>query len=96
MSKPYRNRAMRNLKSAGYSAAKITGTAASKSAVGVFKWAATDHTGLNYELDANMGFAESVSYLFRQFFIALVAAAFTGIWVFILIVFVLPYLIVRG
>ncbi len=98
MPKPYRNRAMRNLTSAGYSAARITGRAASKSAVDVFKWGASDRTGLNYALDAmpTMGFVDSVRYLFRHFLISAGVAVFTGVWAFILIAFILPYLIFGG
>ncbi len=39
------NRSMRNLSSAGWQAAKFTGRAADKAAVGLFKWAVTDHMG---------------------------------------------------
>ncbi len=46
MASPYRKRAIRNFSSAGNSVVKFTGRAVSKTAVGLFKWATTDHTGL--------------------------------------------------
>ncbi len=42
----FRSLGIRNLKSAGNSAVKFTGRAASKTAVGLFKYAATDHLGM--------------------------------------------------
>ncbi len=47
MAKPYRTRSMRNLGSAGYSAAKLTVGTVDKAAVGLFKWATTDNSGIN-------------------------------------------------
>ncbi len=40
------NHSMRNLSSAGWQSAKFTGRTAGKGAVGLVRWAATDHLGM--------------------------------------------------
>jgi hypothetical protein len=50
MAKPYGNRnnhAMRNLRSAGSDAARFTAKTTGKAAVGLFRWASTDHSGMS-------------------------------------------------
>jgi hypothetical protein len=89
------NRAIRNLQSAGNSAAKFTGSTTGKAAVGLFRWATTDHSGMGRALDnmPSMGFFNSVRYVLMHFLIAVVGAVLTGALVFILIAYGVPFLI---
>ncbi len=74
----FRSLGIRNLKSSGNSVAKFTGRAAGKTAVGLFKYAATDHLGLGdvlpfltyqkkiipkgYNLSSAIAFAHQLNY----------------------------------
>ncbi len=80
MTNPYKKRALRNLSSAGYSAAKFTGDTTSKAIVGLSRWVVTDHTGMGRALDnmPKMGFVDSAQYLFKHFLIAVLGALLTG------------------
>lgn len=79
------------LKSVSRSAAKI----ADKSATGLFRWATTEHTGLSQRLSSmpNMGFIDTVKFIFLQLAISILAAIVTGVLVFILIAYGIPLLI---
>lgn len=89
------SRAMRNLTSAGRTAARFTGRAAEKTAVGLFRWATTDHSGLGRALDRmpDMGFLDSMKYILVHILIAIVAAIVGGIWIFVLIGYGIPFLL---
>lgn len=56
------SRATRNLRSAGWDAAKFTARTADKAAVGLFRWATTDHSGMRKAFDnmPSMGFIDTV------------------------------------
>ena len=58
------NRAARNLRAAGGDAAKFAGRATEKAAVGLFRWATTDHygTGDAFDRAAGMGFFEGLKH----------------------------------
>jgi len=79
MTKPSRKRhqrAMRNLRSAGWEAAKFTGDTTSKAIVGLSRWVVTDHTGMGRALDnmPKMGFVDSAKYILKHFLIAVFGA----------------------
>lgn len=63
-----------------------------KTAVGLFRWAATDHTGMAQALEdmPPMGFLDELKYIFMQFLCAMASAVFTGIWIFVLIAYGMP------
>jgi len=65
------NQGMRNLQSAGKQAAKFTGGVTEKAAVGLFRWATTDHNGMGRALSnmPSMEFFVTIGYVFRQFVI---------------------------
>jgi hypothetical protein len=86
---------IRNLKSAGNSAAKFTHNVTEKAAVGLFRWATTDHSNMGKALAnmPSMGFMDSLRYIFRQFLSAIFGAVLTGILAFVLIAFVIPFLL---
>lgn len=87
-------KAMRNLQSAGWSAAKLTGRTTERAAVGLFRWAATDHSGMGRAL-ANMptiGLLDTIGFIFRQFLYAMAGAVLTGVWVFLLVAYGIPFL----
>jgi len=90
-----RSSGMRNLRSAGWTAAKFTGRTTEKAAVGLFRWATTDHYGTREAFDraAGMGFLEGLKYILLQLVIAIVAAALTGLWIGLLIAFGIPFLL---
>ncbi len=95
MAKTYSSRGMQNLRSAGWTAAKFTGRATEKAAVGLFRWAATDHTGMSSALEymPPMGFLETLKYILMQFLITVAISVLTGLWVFVLIAYGIPFLI---
>ena len=63
-----------------------------KAAVGLFRWAATDHSGMGKALERMppMGFLDELKTIFMHFLIAVAGAVLTGIWIFTLIAYVLP------
>lgn len=102
MAKTYRNpssnirsNGMRNLRSAGSSAAKFTGRTAEKSVVGLASWATTDHSGMGRALSniPSMGLLDTLGYIIKQFLIAVAGAVLSGALVFLLIAFGIPLLI---
>lgn len=68
---------------------------ASRAAVGLFRWAATDHTGLASALARmpRMGFIDELRYILFHLIIGICGAVLTGLWVFVLIAFGIPFLI---
>ena len=101
MARPRRNQGMRNLRSAGLSlansTARITGRTTEKAAVGLFKWAVTDHTGMGRAMSnlplLGLGFIGSIKYILSSFLIAIAGAVLTGVWIFLLIGYGIPFLI---
>jgi len=65
-----------------------------KAAVGLFRWAATDHSGMSKVLEhmPAMGFLDELRTIFMHFLISVAGAVLMGIWVFTLIAFVAPLL----
>ena len=68
-----------------------------KVAVGLFRWAATDHSGMSKALECMppMGFLDELKTIFMHFLISVVGAILTGGWIFALFAYVIPHLIVR-
>ena len=89
------NSAARNLRTAGGNAAKFAGRATGKAAVGLTRWAATDHYGMGKAFDqaSKMGFFEGLGYILLRFVLALVGSALTAILIVLLIFFVIPFLL---
>ena len=89
------NSAVRNLKSAGWTAARVTGRATEKATVGLFRWATTDHSGMSKALEnmPSMGFLDTFMYILMQFLVAVVGAVLTGVWIYVLIGYGIPFLI---
>ena len=90
-----RNNGMRNLQSAGKSAARFTHHVTEKAAVGLFRWMVTDHYGMSRALQ-NMpllGFLDTAKYILMHFLITVAGAVLTGIWVFVLVAYGIPYLL---
>lgn len=89
------SRPMRNVTSAGWTAARFTGRAAEKAAVGLFRWVTTDHSGLGRALDRmpRMGFVDSVKYVLVHFLIAVVTAIVGAIWIYVLVAYGIPFLL---
>ena len=98
MTKPSRKRnqrAMRNLQSAGWEAAKFTGDTTSKAIVGLSRWVVTDHTGMGRALDnmPKMGFVDSAKYMLKHFLIAVFGTLLGGALIFLFIAYGIPLLI---
>lgn len=85
---------LRNLQSAGRTAAKLTGRTSGKAAVGLSRWATTDHTGIGRSLlnMPSMGFVDSIRYIIMHFILSVLGAGLTGILVFLLIAYGIPFL----
>ena len=86
---------IRNLKSAGSSVAKFTGRTTGKAAVGLFKWAATDHSGMNDALGSmpKMGLLDTLHFIGMLLLIRVAGAILGGIWIFLLVAYGIPYLL---
>lgn len=93
---------MRNLRSAGWDAAKFTGRTTEKAAVGLARWATTDHsgTGKAFENMPSMGFIETIGYILMIFFFAMVniviyvaGVLLTLWWCYLLILYGIPFLL---
>ena len=71
-------------------AANFTG----KAATSTFKCATTDHLDMSRVfLDMpSMGFLSTLKYIFMQFMFVVVTAVITGIWVFLLVAYGIPFL----
>lgn len=95
MAKPARNRAMRILKSAGYSVAKFTGRVSEKASVGLFRWATTDHSGVNDILGRmpRMGMLDTLRFIFEIFLVTAAHAIWDGILIYLAIAYGIPYLL---
>jgi hypothetical protein len=63
-------------------------------AVGLFRWAATDHSGMSKTLEhiPSMGYLYELKTIFMHFLIAVAGAVLMGGWVFTLFAYVLPLL----
>ncbi len=90
MVSPYKKRAMRNFSSAGNSVVKFTGNAVRKTAVGLFKYAATDHLDMQgaYErIPPGIGVVETLWQILIQLLVRLVAIAITAVIFLVVILF---------
>jgi hypothetical protein len=63
-----------------------------KTAVGLFRWAATDHSGTGRMLDnmPPMGFIDTMKFIAMHLLITIVGAFMTGIMVFFLVAYGIP------
>ena len=95
MARNPRSRSMNTHRSSAWKAAQTAGRITEKAAVGLFRWATTDHTGFSESLRhiPPMGAGETFKYILMHFLIAVVVAVVNGVWVFVLIAFVLPFLL---
>jgi hypothetical protein len=77
------------------SAGKSVGNVTEKAAVGLFRWATTDHYGMTERL-TNMpstGFVDALVLILVQLAITIVAALVTGLLVFLFVGYGIPYLL---
>lgn len=82
---------IRFLKTTGKTVAKVSG----KAATGLFRWATTDHTGITERLVnmPKMGFFDTLGYIFVLLVINIVAALATGLLVFLIGGYGIPFLL---
>ena len=85
------SRRMRNVGKA----VELTVRTVGKTAEGVGRWAATDHTGISKSLAnmPSMGFLDSVRYILLHLLFTIVSAVVMGAWVFLLVAYGIPFLI---
>ena len=79
----------------GWKAVKFTARQAEKAAVGIARWATTDHTGMGRMLasmPAGMGFVAAVKYIIVQFLIAMVGVAVSGLLFYLMFAYGVPLL----
>ena len=90
-----RNRSMNTHRSSGWKALQATGRVTEKAAVGLVRWMTTDHTGSSEALRhmPATSFGEILEYIVLQILCAVVVALVTGVWIFVLMAFVLPFLL---
>ena len=94
MTKHRRTQAMRNLRSAGWQAAKFTGRNADKAASGLFRWMVTDHSRVHFRMPTGRGFFGTIWDLFMQLLIVSLGAFVGGVLIFLVIAFVIPAIII--
>ena len=82
-------------RSSAWKTAQTAGRLTEKAAVGLFRWATTDHSGFSESLlhIPPMSAGETFKYILMQFLCAVLVAVINGVWVFVLIAFVLPFLL---
>jgi len=99
MARQYRKsnaQGIRNLQSAGRSAAKFAGRTTEKSAAALSSWATTDHTGIGkslLDMPPSMGFVDSSTYIFTQFLTSIIITVVGAVLVFLLIAYGFPVLL---
>ena len=95
MARNPRSRSMNTHRSLAWKTAQTAGRLTDKAAVGLFRWVSTDHTGFSEALRhiPSMGAGETFKYILMQFLCAVLVAVINGVWVFVLIAFVLPFLL---
>ena len=95
MAQKQRSRPMNSPRSSGWKTARAAGRVTEKAAVGLFRWMTTDHTGLSEALRhmPATSFGEILEYILLQILCAVVVALVTGVWIFVLMAFVLPFLL---
>ena len=95
MARNPRSRPMNTHRSSGWKTARAAGRVTEKAAVGLFRWATTDHTGSSEALRhmPATSFGEALKDLLLQILCAVVVAVVTGVWIFVLLAFVLPFLL---
>ena len=86
---------MNTHRSSEWKTAHAAGRLTEKAAVGLFRWMTTDHTASSEALRhmPATSFGEALKDLLLQILCAVVVAVVTGVWVFVLMAFVLPYLL---
>lgn len=91
MAKFTRNRAMRNLGSAANSTIKTT----EKAAVGLARWATTDHSGMSRAMSSmpKRGFLDSLGYILTSFLVSIAGVFLSAGLMFLLIAFGVPFLL---
>ena len=90
-----RSRPMNTLKSSRWKAAHTAGRVTEKAAVELFRWMTTDHIGSSDALRhmKATSFGEALKYALLQILCAVVVGVVTGVWIFVLMAFVLPFLL---
>ena len=86
---------MNTHRSSEWKTAQAAGRATEKAVVGLFRWMTTDHTGSSEALRhmPATSFGEALKYALLQILCAVVVALVTGVWIFVLMAFVLPFLL---
>lgn len=86
---------MRNLQSAGRAAAKFTGRTTEKAAVELARWVTTDHLDIGRTLEnmPSMGLIGTLQTILMRFLFAVAGIVLTGVWIFVLIAYGIPFLI---
>lgn len=83
---------MRNLRSAGWDAAKFTGRTTEKAVVSLFRWASTDHINKGRPIQFIPGttFLGSLGYILLELFLGILTAVLTGAIAYVMIVYGIP------
>ena len=95
MARNRRSRSINTHRSFGWKAAHAAGRVTEKAAVGLFRWMTTDHTGSSEALRhmPATSFIEILEYIVLQILCAVVVGVVNGVWIFVLLAFVLPFLL---
>ena len=90
----FRTRALRNIGSAGVSAARSSASLIGKAAAGAAKWATTDHTGLSDALGRmpKMGFFDTLRYTLLLVLASIASYAVGAIMIYLFFAYGIPFL----
>lgn len=75
------------------SATETTLNLTGKAAIGLFRWAATDHYGSDLSSMPKMGFTDTLKYILIQFLFSILGAVLSAAWIVFLLFIALPYLL---
>ena len=90
-----RSRKVRSLRSNGWGGTKFASRVAGKSAEGLFRWATTDHSGMNKALInmPSMGFIDTIKYMLTYLCWTVAYSIVMGVAVFLTVAYWIPFLL---
>lgn len=92
---PSRSKKVRSLRSTGWQGAKFAARAAGKTAEELFRWATTDHSGMNRALInmPSMGVIDTIKYMLVCLLFTVAHAIVMAVAVFITFAYWIPFLL---
>lgn len=95
MARQPKQRAVHNLRSAGWQVARLTGRTLDKTVTGLFRWLTTDHSGLTRMLTlwSRMGFLDTIKFTFIYLLTGIAGIILQLVWIYLIVCYGLPLLL---